>query len=252
MSQSTQIQSVNRAATVLELVADNGGMRASQIAAELNAPLPTVFHLLSTLTDVGLLDKLDDRRYQLGPRVGFLAEAFAAQVSAPEHLLTRLRELADRTGETAYLSAWRRGDATLLSIVEGQRAVRVSGLHLGYSGATHARASGRVLLAFSGPDAINDYLAHHDLQSPSSRTATSAAALRKVIEQVREDGYAIDEEEFAEGVSCVAAPVVDGRMAMGLSAPSERFRENREELIELVLEITSKTIKPSTLIGGVR
>src|SRR3954447_8853202 len=120
---STQIQSVHRAATVLELVGGNGGLRAAHIASRLDVPLPTVFHLLSTLTDVGLLDKLDDRRYQLGPRVGFLAEAFAAQVSAPEHLLTRLRELADRTGETAYLSAWRRGDATLLSIVEGQRAV---------------------------------------------------------------------------------------------------------------------------------
>ena len=53
-------------------------------------------------------------------------------------------------------------------------------------------------------------------------------------------------------MSCVAAPVIDGRMAMGVSAPSERFRENREELIELVLEITSKTIQPSSVIGGVR
>ena len=73
-----------------------------------------------------------------------------------------------------------------------------------------------------------------------------------MIERTRRDGYAVDEEEFAEGVSCVAAPVTDGRMAMGVSAPSERFRENREELIELVLEITSKTIKPSSVIGGVR
>jgi IclR family transcriptional regulator, acetate operon repressor len=245
LSPTTQIQSVNRAATVLELVASNGGMRASEIASELGVPLPTAFHLLSTLTEAGLLEKLDDRRYQLGPKVGLLAEAFAAQVSAPEHLLTRLRELADRTGETAYLSAWRHGDATLLSIVEGHRAVRVSGLHLGYSSATHVRASGKVLLAFSGPTALDEYLEHHEL-------ATPADALRETIERTRRDGYAVDEEEFAEGVSCVAAPVVDGRMAMGLSAPSERFRENREELIELVLEITSKTINPSSVIGGVR
>jgi IclR family transcriptional regulator, acetate operon repressor len=245
MSPTTQIQSVNRAAAALELVAGNGGMRASQIAAELGVPLPTAFHLLSTLTEVGLLDKLD---YQLGPAVGLLAEAFAAQVSAPEHLLARLREMADRTGETAYLSAWQHGDATLLSIVEGHRAVRVSGLHLGYSGATHVRASGKVLLAFSGPTALDSYLEHHDLaDSPAS-----ADALRDTIERTRRDGYAVDEEEFAEGVSCIAAPVVDGRMAMGVSAPSERFRENREELIELVLEITSKTINPSSVIGGVR
>jgi DNA-binding IclR family transcriptional regulator len=248
MSPTSQIQSVSRAAAVLELVAAHGGMRASQIAAELGVPLPTAFHLLSTLTEAGLLDKLDDRRYQLGPTVGLLAEAFAAQVSAPEHLLARLREMADRTGETAYLSAWRHGDATLLSIVEGHRAVRVSGLHLGYSGATHVRASGKVLLAFGGPAALDSYLEHHDLaDSPAS-----AAALREMIEQTRRDGYAVDEEEFAEGVSCVAAPVVDGRMAMGVSAPSGRFRENRDELIELVLEITSKTINPSSVIGGVR
>ena len=248
MSPRTQIQSVHRAATVLELVAGNGGMRASQIATRLDVPLPTVFHLLSTLTDVGLLDKLDDRRYQLGPMAGLLAEAYAAQVSAPEHLHARLQEMAERTGETAYLSVWRRGDATLLSIVEGRRAVRVSGLHLGYSGATHARASGKVLLTFSGPTALDEYLEHHDLTNPS----TTPKALRAVIERTRQDGYAVDEEEFAEGVSCVAAPITDGRMAMGISAPSERFRENRAELIELVLEITSKTIKPSSVIGGVR
>jgi DNA-binding IclR family transcriptional regulator len=248
LSPRTQIQSVHRAATVLELVAGNGGMRASQIATRLDVPLPTVFHLLSTLTDVGLLDKLDDRRYQLGPMAGLLAEAYAAQVSAPEHLHARLQEMAERTGETAYLSAWRRGDATLLSIVEGRRAVRVSGLHLGYSGATHARASGKVLLTFSGPTALDEYLEHHDLTNPS----TTPKALRAVIERTRQDGYAVDEEEFAEGVSCVAAPITDGRMAMGISAPSERFRENREQLIELVLEITSKTIKPSSVIGGVR
>ena len=248
MGPRTQIQSVHRAATVLELVAGNGGMRASQIATRLDVPLPTVFHLLSTLTDVGLLDKLDDRRYQLGPMTGLLAEAYAAQVSAPEHLHARLQEMAERTGETAYLSVWRRGDATLLSIVEGRRAVRVSGLHLGYSGATHARASGKVLLTFGGPTALDEYLEHHELTNPS----TTPKALRAVIERTRRDGYAVDEEEFAEGVSCVAAPVTDGRMAMGVSAPSERFRENREELIELVLEITSKTIQPSSVIGGVR
>jgi DNA-binding IclR family transcriptional regulator len=248
LSPRTQIQSVHRAATVLELVAGNGGMRASQIATRLDVPLPTVFHLLSTLTDVGLLDKLDDRRYQLGPMVGLLAEAYTAQISAPEHLHARLKEMAELTGETAYLSAWRRGDATLLSIVEGSRAVRVSGLHLGYSGATHVRASGKVLLAFSGPTALDEYLEHHRTNGPR----TSARALRAVIDQTRRDGYAVDEEEFAEGVSCVAAPIVDGRMAMGVSAPSERFRENRDELIEQVLEITSKTHKPSSVIGGVR
>lgn len=240
----TQIQSVNRAAQVLEMVArSSGGMRASEIASRLEIPLPTAFHLLSTLTDSRLLEKLDDRRYQLGPKVGLLAEAFAAQISAPEYLLTCLRELADRTGETAYLSAWRRGDAVLLSIIDGRRAVRVSGLHLGYSGLTHARASGKVLLAFGANGALDDYIERHQIDG--SDGGPDPASLREEIATVQGAGYAIDEEQFAEGVSCVAAPVADGSMAMGISAPTERFREYRDDLIGMVVEVSSKTINPS-------
>ncbi len=63
--------------------------------------------------------------------------------------------------------------------------------------------------------------------------------------RTRAAGYAIEEEEFAPGVSCVAAPVADGTMAMGISVPAERFREHRLELINAVVEITSTTITPT-------
>jgi DNA-binding IclR family transcriptional regulator len=234
----TQIQTVARASAVLELVAaETGRIRAKQIAEQIDVPLPTACHLLNTLCDAGLLEKLPDRRYQLGHTVGLLAEAFSAQISAPEYLLTSLREIADLTGETAYLSAWRNNDAMLLSIIEGHQAVRVAGLHLGYSGLTHARASGKVLLAFGSPRALDAYLLRHTLDG-------GVEALRAEIEQVRADGYAIDEEQFAEGVSCVAAPVADGGMAIGISAPSHRFREHRRELISQVVAVASKTISP--------
>ncbi|MFL6041954.1 MAG: IclR family transcriptional regulator [Gaiellales bacterium] len=242
----TRIQSVRRAAAALEVVARaSGGVRAAEMAAALEVPLPTAYHLLNTLTEEGLLTKLDDRRYQLGPRVGVLAEAFAAQISAPEHLVARLRELSDRTGETSYLSAWRRGDSVLLSIIEGRQAVRVSGLHLGYSGLTHARASGKVLLAYGPPGTIEAYLQSHAMETPTRRTVNDGGALQAEAARTRAAGYAVDEEEFAEGVSCVAAPVADGSMAIGISAPSERFRERRAELIDTVVEIASMTMIPS-------
>jgi IclR family acetate operon transcriptional repressor len=243
----TRIRSVSRAATVLELIARHGGggVRAGEIAASLEIPLPTAYHLLSTLTDEGLLTKTDDRRYQLGPKVGLLADAFAAQMSAPELLVGRLRELADRTGETAYLSAWRRGDAVLLSIIDGRRAVRVTGLHLGYSGLAHARASGKVLLAFGRQGTLEEYLRRDSMEVRTKRTVADARALEDEIARTRTAGYAIDEEEFAEGVSCVAAPVGDGSMAIGISAPAERFRALRSELIAAVLEVASTIVVPT-------
>lgn len=243
----TRIRSVSRAATVLELIARHGagGVRAGEIAASLQMPLPTAYHLLSTLTDEGLLTKTDDRRYQLGPKIGLLANAFAAQMSAPELLVSRLRELSDRTGETAYLSAWRRGDAVVLSIIDGHKAVRVTGLHLGFSGLAHARASGKVLLAFGREGTLEEYLRRHSMEVRTERTVTDARALEAEMLRTRAAGYAIDEEEFAEGVSCVAAPVGDGTMAIGISAPAERFRALRPELIAAVLDVASTIVVPS-------
>jgi DNA-binding IclR family transcriptional regulator len=173
--------------------------------------------------------------------VGLLAEAFLAQVSAPAYLVERLRELAERTGETAYLSAWRNHDAVLLQIVEGRRAVRVSGLHLGYSGAAHVRASGKALLAFGRPGTIEDYVRTHGVD---------AQELNAELARVRKDGYGIDEEQFAEGVACIAAPVADGTMAMGISVPVERYRNLRRELVDAVVAVAGSAAAPQMQAAG--
>ena len=175
-SPPTRIRSVRRAAALLEHIAGTpAGCTATAAADALDIPVPTAYHLLNTLVDAGLLGKDERRRYRLGGKVGLLAEAFLAQVSAPAYLVDRLRELADRTGETAYLSAWRGGDAVLLQIVEGRRAVRVSGLHLGYSGAAHVRASGKMLLAYGRPGTLDDYLRTHAVDAVGLRAEIEAA-----------------------------------------------------------------------------
>jgi DNA-binding IclR family transcriptional regulator len=238
----TRIRSVRRAAELLEHVAtSSGGSTATAAAEALAIPVPTAYHLLNTLVDAGLLGKDDRRRYRLGPKVGLLAEAFLAQVSAPAYLVERLRELAERTGETAYLSAWRNHDAVLLQIVEGRRAVRVSGLHLGYSGAAHVRASGKALLAFGRPGTIEDYVRTHGVD---------AQELNAELARVRKDGYGIDEEQFAEGVACIAAPVADGTMAMGISVPVERYRNLRRELVDAVVAVAGSAAAPQMQAAG--
>jgi IclR family acetate operon transcriptional repressor len=239
--QPTRIQSVTRAAALLECVAtDPAGRTVREVAAALGIPLPTAYHLLNTLVDAGFVAKSEGRRYQLGTRIGLLAEAFLAQVSAPNHLMEHVRDLALRTGETAYLSAWRHGDAMLLSVVEGHRAVRVAGLHLGYAGTTHARASGKVLLASGPRGTLERYLETHDIVSHTRRRPGGAGALRLELDRVRKQGYAIDEEEFSEGVVCIAAPVADGTLALGISTPVARYQAMKDELVSAVVSAASK------------
>lgn len=238
------IRSIGRAARILDFVArEASGCTAKEISLGLGVPLPTAYHLLGTLVTEGLLTKSGDRRYVLGPQVGFLAQAFRAQAAIPQHLIDRVHALADASAETAYLSTWRHGEAALLAIVEGSQAVRVAGLHLGYSGASHTRASGKVLLAFAAPGTLEAYLRSH-AEFTGADGEHRAAELRAELELVRRRGYGLDEEQFAEGVGCIAAPVTGSAMAIGISAPIQRYRRDHARLLEQVRSVCDDATTP--------
>ena len=216
----TRIRSVARASRILALVAEREGCTA-------------------TLVGEGLLDKDSGRQYHLGPSVGWLADAFARRLAAPERLTRQLRRLADTTGETALASSWRNGEITVLAAVEGRTAVRVAGLHSGYTAHAHARSAGKLLLALA-PDHVRDgYLATHRLTPLTDCTIVDRPRLLEELAAIETRGFAIDREEFREGVACVSAPVRDHDVvsaALSLSAPVERFARRREEYTEAVLE----------------
>src|SRR5579872_2076204 len=91
----TRIRSVRRAMQALScVVQQSDGATATEISRALELPTPTVFHLVNTLVDEGLLLKYD-RRYQLGPQIGVIADAFLRQMTPPPHLLAPLRRRSE-------------------------------------------------------------------------------------------------------------------------------------------------------------
>jgi IclR family transcriptional regulator, acetate operon repressor len=235
----TRIRSVARAAQILLFLGEQpDGRTAKETALALALPVPTAYHLLGTLVAEGLLAKDSRRRYHLGPKVGLLCDAFLRQVIPPEYLLGPLHELAETTGETAYVVGWRNDQIVVLASVEGRSAVRVSGLSVGFQGGAHARASGKALLAFAPPGLRESYLRANPLERLTARTIVDPAELRKELARIRKRGCAVDEEEFRDGVACAAAPVLAGGTAIAaysISAPASRFRRGRRELVEAVL-----------------
>lgn len=238
-AEPTRIRSVERAVGLLVWVAAEPGPRtASNASRALGLPLATTHHLLNTLVAAGMLAKDAKREYHLGPKVGALTDAFQREVFPPDYLLGPLRHLADASGETAHLTAWRHGEIVILTSVEGTQAVRVARLHSGLEGGAHARASGKLLLALAAPQIRDAYLATHPLERLTERTIQSRDELDAELAQITERGYAIDEEEFAQGVACVAAPIVVNGFPIGaysISAPFARFRDRRVLLIDAVL-----------------
>jgi DNA-binding IclR family transcriptional regulator len=212
------------------------GLAVSNAARELGIPAATAYHLVNTMASEGFLTRDFARRYRLGPKIAMLATAYERTGPAQE-LLSEVRRLAKETGETAYLSAWRDHQVVALATIEGSSTVRVGGIHTELRGMEHARASGKLMLAYLGASELDAFLAGHEFVQATPKTITDVGQLRKVLAEIRATGFAIEESEFAEGVGCVAAPVLYGATCSAcitISAPLERFHSHRQELTDAV------------------
>lgn len=237
----TRIQSLARGCQLLLWLAERPlGATAKQVAFGNRIALATTYHLLNTLVDEGLLTKDSQRRYRLGSRSAVLAQAYLRGSAVSQCLLTALRALAERTKETVYLADWGEYDIRVLASVEGTEVVRVAEVASSPYEDGHARANGKVLLAFAWPEIRENYLECHALRRLTARTICDPEALERELEGIRKRGYAIDDEEFGDGVSCVAAPLlVENQLiaSFGVSVPTARFHARRAQLTAALLDV---------------
>src|SRR3954469_16757906 len=154
-----RVQSVSRATAILTAVAASPkGLTAKEISEQLRLNLPTTYHLLRTLSDDAFLTRGTGRRYRLGLRVGTLAEGFARHLAPDERLVAAVDGLAEETGELSYLTVRRGEDVVLLTAAASRHAVRTAMPALGRLPDPHARATGKVALAWAPPEVLGAFL----------------------------------------------------------------------------------------------
>jgi DNA-binding IclR family transcriptional regulator len=215
-----------RTIAILLAVADSpNGLRAKDIMEHLALSRQVTYHLIHTMHGTGIIRKNEKSRYVLGFAALSIAEGFRRQLAPPEHLARRVRTIVAATGETAYAGGWVDGEIVALATARGETPVGAAQVPQGYSGHAHARAAGKLLLALVEPAVREAYLAKHSLEARTSKTITDREELLKDFELIRSRGYAIDNEEFHEGLQCLAVPVegLGGRFALGISVPKQRF-----------------------------
>ena len=141
-----------------------------------------------------------------------------------------LRRIADATGETAYASGWWNGEIVTLVSVRGHNAVQASEVSHGTYSDAHARASGKLLLAYATEEQRTAYLSSHRLKARTAKTIATLPRLYEEFERIRAAGYATDLEEFANGLCCLAVGLGGDTplFALTISAPAERFEREFE------------------------
>jgi IclR family acetate operon transcriptional repressor len=234
-----RVQSAARAVGILlEVAQSESGLTTKEISERVGIGRQATYHLLHTLVETGMVTRAERSRYVLGLRVGTLAEGFARQLAPGEHLAPIVRELAQKTGETAYATGWWSNEIAVLTVARGTNPVRAAEVSQGHVGDAHARASGKLLLAFAPPGTRSHYLDSHPRSALTANTKTDLAALEAEFDRIREQGYSEDDEEFALGLCCMAVPIDRGLspFALSISAPRERFVERRERYLADLLQ----------------
>jgi IclR family acetate operon transcriptional repressor len=242
------VQSVARAIQMVDLVArSDEGLSAKEISAQTGVNRSATYHLLHTLTQTDVLSR-DGRRYLMGPRAGVFAAGVTRHQSPHEHVVARARSLAAATRESVVVTTQTAPGITVLGRTGG--VVVASELRRGFSGSAHARASGKLLLALGPEQAAQRILATAPLRPRTANTIVDAKRFERELEEIRERGYAIDNEEFLPGVCCMAGAVDTRGAAVALSivAPADRFHAQRDRFATELARVTqSGGVAPLTL-----
>jgi len=247
------IQSVDRAVSLLEAIAEAGGeCTLTQLSHRTQLNISTCHHLLSTLVARGYVAKVPVRRsYALGARILYLSNACLRQVDLPARAAPFIEKINERTGETVHLAVLQ-GDAMMkVAKRESRHPVRVDTGTLGKTDAAHATATGKAMLAWLPEDDMRRVLSH-GLTRFTPKTICEWPSLIEALRHVRRNGYAVDDEEYQPGVICIGAAIRDhnGAVVGAISASTPTMRANDEHLSLVREQVCSAVRALSAELGG--
>jgi DNA-binding IclR family transcriptional regulator len=246
----SSVQAIDRAFAVLDALGA-GPLGVTEVAARTELPKSTAARLLTTLVGVAAVEQVPGGTdYRLGPRLLALSAGLGRTASLVEAARPALVDLARTVGEAVGLSVPAGWTVHYIDQVDSEQPVAVrdwTGTRL----PMHAVSSGRVFLAAMAPAELDRFLSA-PLERFTPSTVVLPARLRAILRDVVRDGLACTADEYAEGITSVAAPIVDASgeviAALHIHGPSYRFPGDQpRNLIEAALRAAAGRV--STRVG---
>jgi DNA-binding IclR family transcriptional regulator len=230
---------VERALILLRYIVDNpDGLSIREVSRELGYSPATVQKLVTALNTQGYVvqDKLTER-YHLGPEAVQLGLAALSRLEVRRIARPHLEALSAEAGETVFLAIARGDHAIYIDKVVSSQPIRMDA-PLGVNRPYNCTAVGKVLLAGMSEGDIEQLAKKGMFEQRTEHSIVDLSALKSELEQVRTQGWAHDNEEYAAGVVCVAAPVLDHEgnaiAAVTVSGPADRIGRNVDRFVEQV------------------
>jgi len=231
------VRAVERALQILECFDNDHPERGiSDIAQAVELHKATAHRIVTTLVNYGYLERADDgQRYRLGLELTNLGFKVIHRMDLRREALPYMKQLVEQWDETCDLSVFDRGSVLYIEVLRGSRALTVAAA-VGQRLPAYCTASGKLFLAHLPPDEL-DAILNQPLTTYTKHTVISPDEIRKELEVIRKQEYAIDREGFEVGVCAVAAPIYSrkGSVIAVIGSPSPTTRMMPERVAEMAV-----------------
>jgi IclR family KDG regulon transcriptional repressor len=246
------IQSVERAADILELfLVTKPELSIKEISENLNLSKSTVHGIIKTLEHRGYLQQNpEDLKYKPGIKLFELGNFVGKHLDIGKIARPIIRDLVDELNETVHLVSLQRDEIIYIEKVEGHSALTIYS-HIGKRAPFHSTGVGKAILAHLNENEANRILSSINLESFTKYTMTNIEEIKEQLHSIREQGYAVDDEEIELGLKCIAAPIFNhqGNVIASISCAAPKMRLDENRLPQVIAGIKRAAAEISSDLG---
>ncbi|MED1642745.1 IclR family transcriptional regulator [Brevibacillus agri] len=246
------IQSVDRAIDILELFSlTEPELSVKEISDRLKLSKSTVHGLMKTLEHRGYLEqKPTDQKYKLGLRLFELGNLVGSGMELRNLAYPIIQSLVATLQETVHLVVLDKDEVVYVEKVEAPASLRMYSM-LGKRAPLYCTGGGKALFAYLDEATVDRILQQADLRALTPFTLTDPEAIKRELQKIREQGYAIDDEEIEIGLKCVAAPIFnhEGKVIASISCAGPKHRFSDDKMTTFIQEVKHAALALSRRFG---
>lgn len=247
-----RIGSLEKGIMALELLALQGPLTVSELAKLLGYNRSAVYRFVATLRDIGYVAQEADGKFRSTLRMYSFGRSVVDRLEIRDMAKNAMLGLSADFGETVNLGCIENDELVVVDLVKSQKPLK-SELPVGSRGAAHATALGKAILSFSDEETVSCYIkGYGTLTQRTPNTISSIEAFRAELNNIKAQGFAVDDEEWAEGIRCIAVPIFDYTQkpvySLSISGPTQRM--TKTAIYQMRNRLKESSAQISQLLGS--
>jgi DNA-binding IclR family transcriptional regulator len=242
------IGSLAKGLNILELLSDNETLTVTQVGKLMNINRASSHRFLSTLRELGYAEKDENSRYKLTSKLIEIGMKVLDRFEVRNIVHPFLQELSSKFNETINLGYFNGKEILTIDKIDSTEILRMDA-GIGGREPAYCTSIGKAILAFLPDKQLEEYFKAIELTPLTPNTVTSKEKLKKELMHIKENGYAVDDEELCIGLRCVGAPVFDHRShakyALSIAGPAIRFGSKRVDEMQRELRTICERLSKS-------